>query len=316
MGKLTIMCGDPGLGKSFMTLDILSRLTRGVPMPGEDFSGTPESPAREIGAGILLSAEDDPADTLRPRLEAMGADLELCFVLDGIEHSDGSVDNFDINRNIEHLRSLVEQKGNIRLIVVDPVSAYVGQTDSYNNAQVRSMLKPLSDLAADTGVAVILVTHLRKAQAAKAVHQAMGSLAFTAAARTVLVVTKDRDDPDLRVVLVAKSNLGKDRVGWSYKIQDGTVAWQQAIEAGADEFMSNGGAVQRTDPKMQQFMTEFRALVGAARHGTVPVAQVKALAEGLGVSWGYLQQTKVKKKFGLSSVGRGVQSEWTTELPE
>ncbi|MBY0263509.1 MAG: AAA family ATPase, partial [Phycisphaerales bacterium] len=310
--KLTILCGDPGLGKSFMTLDVLSRLSRGWPMPG-DMAGEPRAPM----GGILLSAEDDPADTIRPRLEGMGADLEKVVVFDGLEAVNGDVYNFVLTDHIKQLYELVESTGNVGLVVVDPISAYVGDTDSYNNAHVRAMLKPLSDMAADLDVAVVLVTHLRKGgggggEGGSALHRAMGSLAFTAAARTVLVVTKDQDDPNTRLLLVAKSNVGNDRVGWSYKLQEGKVCWQQRIEAGADEILSGSTTpshAKRT-ASLDAFAIDLRSKLATAPGGCVSVDVVRETATAHGLGFEQVNQSATKARLGFGTVGRGKASQW------
>jgi len=332
-GKLTVMCGDPGLGKSFMTLDILSRISTGSPMPGEaEFGagaglgvgvGECTTMRREPMSGILLSAEDDPSDTIRPRLEVMGANLEKAIVFDGVEQANGDVFDFVLGENIKQLYELVEQTGDVGLVVVDPISAYVGETDSYNNAQVRAMLKPLSDMAADLDVAVVLVTHLRKGDAEKAVHRAMGSLAFTAAARTVLVVTKDPDDPDLRVVLVAKSNVGKDRMGWTYRIDGGKVVWVSQIQAGADEFLAKSAATKPgagrggrpSNPSIDKFADDLRWLMSQSPDGKVLVGVIKKLATRNGLAFETVSQTKTRARYGFVSCDRNVVPAWRNREP-
>jgi RecA/RadA recombinase len=296
-GKLTVIAGDPGLGKSFLTLSLAAMASRGVPFPGSD-----ESHASGPLASILLSAEDDPADTIRPRLEKMGADLTKVIVMDGIVDAQDRCREFVIGENVAELREVVNNTPDLGLIVVDPVSAYVGESDSYNNAHVRAMLKPLSDLAADTGVAVVLVTHLRKSEAAKVLHKAMGSLAFTAAARCVLVVVRDRDDNDLRLVLTAKSNLSNDRMGFSYRVSDGSVVWGEPVEGTADEVMAGkreNGHDTRKD-KQQELARQIHAVI--AEDGSCPTARVEELSRQIGVARSIVQSKKFKDANGFKVV--------------
>jgi hypothetical protein len=292
-GKLTILCGDPGLGKSFITLDLAARTSRGGPWPF-----TPGAkPARPMRA-ILLSAEDDPADTIRPRLEAMGADLSKVEIVDSMVDRYDRVTDFVIGEHSRDLAGLLEEGGDVGLLVVDPVSAYVGGTDSYNNAQVRSMLKPLSDLAADHDVAVVLVTHLRKAEAAKALHAAMGSLAFTAAARVVLLTSRDRADPQARLLLTVKSNLADDRRGFRYKVENGRVAWIAAVEGQADEILRTGRPGPSSCPQASDFASALRE---ALAKGPKPVPEIMELARACGVPWNHAQRSGFKSSLGIGT---------------
>ncbi|MEM1108933.1 MAG: AAA family ATPase [Planctomycetota bacterium] len=238
LGKLTLLAGDPGLGKSYLTLDLAARVSSGTPFPG-----TPESANEPRGGGgsyrsfrganrkphkvILLSAEDDPADTIRPRLDAAGADCDNILLMRGIQMANQER-SVNLREDIKHLRHLVESlAGECRLIVIDPISAYLGDDEGHSNTKVRNMLAPLAKLAQDFGVAVLAVTHLNKGGGAgptNAIYRTMGSLAFTAAARTVHLVARDPDDEarggdgQRRLMLPIKNNLGHDRTGWAFSL--------------------------------------------------------------------------------------------------
>jgi len=178
VGKLTVLAGNPGLGKSLATLDIAARVSVGKCWPDNRWEQQP------IGGVVLLSAEDDLGDTIRPRLDAHGADVTRIVALKSIKGADGAGDYnrlFDLSRDLEHLRAAIGTVENCRLIVVDPISAYLGKTDSHKNSDVRGVLSPLADLAAETRVAILAVSHLRKGEGA-AIYRTMGSLAFVAAA--------------------------------------------------------------------------------------------------------------------------------------
>lgn len=305
-GKLSIICGDPGLGKSFVTLDILARLSRGMPFPFSDSEGQ-AGHETEPQSGILLSAEDDPADTIRPRLEAMGADLTKAIVFDGVQNADGDVYDFVIGENVRQLYDVIRAKGDVGLVVVDPISAYVGQTDSYNNAQVRAMLKPLSDMASELGIAVMLVTHMRKSQGGKSLHNAMGSLAFTAAARVVLMVSRDPNDPETRVIVTVKSNLANDRKGYTYTVTDGKVEWTGVVEGSADEVMA-GAATVRGNPVMRAAAEAIRQHL--AEHKEASVEMIRSLAEKFGATYEQVSQKKFKDRNGFTTVGTGRSATW------
>jgi len=209
LGKLTLIVGDPGLGKSFLTLDLAARVSAGEPWP--DAPGAENTP----GAVVLLSAEDDLADTIRPRLDAAGADVERVAAL--------SISS--LQRDLPDLEKAMHDAPGVRLVVIDPITAYLAGTDSHKNADVRSLLAPLAELAARHRVAVVAVSHLNKHVGGSALYRAQGSLAFTAAARAVWLVAKDKADV-------------------------GRVAWEpDPVEANADEVLSidPGAGHGRTD---------------------------------------------------------------------
>lgn len=316
-GKLTVLAGDPGLGKSFVTLDLAARASAGAPWPCG-------GPASGRSAVVMLNAEDDPADTIRPRLEGLGADLSRIVMLDSVLDGPGRYAEFDLGLHAAELREAIErtaaetggetgdetgEHGGVGLVVIDPVSAYVGATDSYNNAQVRAMLKPLADLAAHTGVAVVLVTHLRKNGDGAAVHRAMGSLAFTAAARVVLVATKHPDDPDLRVLSCAKSNLGADRRAFVYSIEDGVdeatpdarrgprLRWHGECTGSADELLAGA-------PPRPAAMHALRAALHQRldEAGSVAIEEAEHLCAKHGVHWATARSGQGKQRLGVRSV--------------
>ncbi|KAF0245267.1 MAG: hypothetical protein FD180_1814 [Planctomycetota bacterium] len=209
-GKLVCWIGDPSLGKSLMTLDIAARVTTGAKWP--DGSG----PA-EIGSVVVMSAEDDAADTLKPRLMAAGADLSRVHFLTMVRKPDGRQSSFTL-ADLGPLEKAIKSLGDVRLIIIDPVTCFLGGKDSYVNAQVRELLAPLAELAARFGVAVVFVTHRPKGGTTKAVYSASGSLAFTAAARAAALIAEDSDDRDRRFLLPVKSNLALMPQSLAYRV--------------------------------------------------------------------------------------------------
>jgi len=228
LGKLTLLVGDPGRGKSLLSLDVAARLTRGAPWP--DAPGVPAP----LGNAVLLSAEDDAADTIRPRLDAAGGDparvVELCAVRRP-DAPDGRA--FCLATDLDALERAIDATGDVRLVVLDPVSAYLGGADSHKNAEVRAILAPLQALAERTGAAILAVTHLNKNAAASALYRPTGSLAFVAAARSVWTVLPDPESPRRMLLLPLKCNLAGPVGGLAYAVVDspecpGTpvVAWE------------------------------------------------------------------------------------------
>jgi hypothetical protein len=224
LGKLTLLAGDPGLGKSLVTLDIAARVSRGAPWPDNSLVGQP------VGEVVLFNAEDDLGDTIAPRLDLAGADDAKIIAIEGVQvcGANGKPTKmyFSLEHHLPKLERALRDWPDVRLIVIDPISAFCGQTDSHNNAEVRALLAPLADLAGRTKAAVLAVTHLSNSGGPKAIYRAMGSLAFAAASRAVWAIVKDADDPKRRLFLPTKLNLAVDPDGLAYRVIDGRVVWE------------------------------------------------------------------------------------------
>jgi len=218
LGKLTLLVGDPKVGKSFITLDLAARVSRG--------DGWPDCPACTSAPGgvVLLSAEDDLGDTIRPRLDAAGADVSRIKALVAVKRFDFKAGGerqcfFDLSEDLAAMEQAILDVPDCRLVVIDPITAYLGAADSHKNAEIRGLLAPLSEIASRRRVAIVAVTHLRKGEG-RAMYRAIGSIAFTAAARAVFSVSKDKDDPtgQRRLVLPVGNNLGNDTTGLAYRL--------------------------------------------------------------------------------------------------
>ena len=313
LGKLTLIAGDPGLGKSFLTLDMAARVSRGLAWP--DAPGVATTP----GGVVLLSAEDGVADTIRPRLDAAGADVARIVALEAIQSvGDGkggrrdSVRAFDLSRDLPALEAAIQSVEGCRLVVIDPVTAYLGGVDSHKNAEIRGLLAPLGAIAERHRVAVVAVTHLNKSNNGPAIYRAMGSLAFAAAARAAWAVIKDKDDPTRRLLLPIKNNIAPDTGGLAYRIEplgvDGcpAVAWEpDPVNVSADDALGGdreegGGRTERDDaadwlrdllangPKLaRDVLTESKAAGFSKRtiDRAKPAAGVRTRKEAFGGGW-------------------------------
>jgi len=219
LGKLAVLDGDPGVGKSTLTLDIAARVTTDRTMP----DGT----ASDIGAAadvVLVSAEDGIADTLRPRADAAGADVNRIHMLTDVAGHDQDrpfdVQPWSMPRDLDVLQQLVARSG-ARLVVIDPLNAVLGSAvDSYRDQDVRGALKPLSRMAEETGAAVVVVRHLTKGGGGNALYRGGGSIGIIGAARAGLLVAKDPDDESgaSRVLVSTKSNVAQMPTAMSYEL--------------------------------------------------------------------------------------------------
>ena len=309
-GKLTLIAGDPGLGKSYLTLDLAARVSTGRAMPGDVWrDGRPmdEYP----GVAILLSAEDDPGDTLRPRLEAAGARLENIALVQGVR-TGNHTRTFNLKEDLKFLRGMCKHDSEVKLIVIDPISAYLGDDEGHSNTKVRNLLSPLAQLAQEFNVAVVAVTHLNKGAGGgqSAIYRTMGSLAFTAAARTVHLVARDPDDPERRLMLPVKNNLGQDRTGYGFILQqtdlaDAVIEWDdQPMRESADELLSRIANTREftgsTNSPRRQAATWLSLVLS---EGPVATAQVEEEAKSAGISMATLR--RAREQLGVQSVKRG-----------
>lgn len=312
--KLNVLAGDAGLGKSQTTANLAAIVSTGGYFPNSD------TPAIK-GNVIFLSAEDDPADTIKPRLMAAGADVNHVYILDAIktksrEGKEG-IRNFDLSEDIERLAAITERVGNVRLVVIDPISAYMGGTDSHNNADMRGLLAPLSAMAAKHGAAVLLVTHLNKSQNSDIMARVMGSIALVAAARAGFVVVKDAKEPDIRYFLPIKNNIGNDREGFAYHIE--TVTLSDEITTSKivwHEGVVDAYKILHPDPEVKPTATngakEF--LQEILSQGAVSAKEVFENAEAAGYSKSSIQRARARA--GAKTRKKGMEEGWEWFIPE
>lgn len=293
LGKLTVFAGDPGVGKSAVSLDVVAHVTASRPFPG----GTQPM----AGEAIILSAEDDPADTLRPRLEAAGADLSKVHIVEAvrINVSGQAVEKgFNLTTDLPKLEASLNDHPDVRLIVVDPLSAYLGNTDTHRNASLRGVLAPLAKLASDYKVAIIGIDHLTKAEK-KAVYRVSGSIATIAASRVTWVFAKDKADESRRLMLPIKNNLAGDQDGFAYRIKEAVlpakpepiptiqIAWEPSrVKVNVNE------ALSETPEKDHSALAEAIDWLRDQLVEPKESAMLKAQAERDGISWSTVKRAQ------------------------
>ena len=250
LGKLTLVEGDPGLGKSWLTLVLAANITKGWPLPDDGDNPIPREPANVI----LLSAEDGAGDTIRPRLEDAGADLERVFLLTGSKEDPDA--GISLERDLDLLDMTAERVKPL-LVVVDPLQAYLGAgVDMHRSNETRPVLAALARFAERHGCAVIIVRHLRKASGDKAIYRGMGSIDFTGAARSVLRVGQDPNDEKTRVIVQVKTNLGPMAEGLAFTIDAGQFRWLGTSSVTADQM--DAPQDEDTKTKLEEAMDFLR----------------------------------------------------------
>jgi len=241
LGKLSLLGGDPGLGKTLVSNDIIARITTGRDYPDKETCSQ--------GACAILASEDDAADTIVPRLLAAGADISHVILLGDVIEPSGRFSTYSL-QNIELLEDALKTVVNLKLLVIDPLKQYCSGVDTHNNADTRAILAPLTQMAARLNIAVVGIEHLNKSGSDTPLHRISGSIAFVAAARSAYAITKDQDDPSRRLMLPLKSNLSKEISGLAYKVEEQNgfpiVVWEnEPVVQSAEEAFSTDDQIDR-----------------------------------------------------------------------
>ena len=241
-GKLTIIQGDPGDGKTTLVLNIAAKLSKGE---GLDENTQIAEPINII----YQTAEDGLADTVKPRLELAGADCEKIMVIDESEKSLSMID--------ERLEEAIVKTG-ARLLILDPIQAYLGGGMDMNRAnEARDMTKKLGALAEKTKCAIILIGHMNKAAGNKAAYRGMGSIDFFAVARSVLLVGRIEGEANTRAVVQIKNNLAAFGHAKAFEVSESGFQWLGDYEITVDEVL--GGIAPKAN-KMEQAKKILREL--------------------------------------------------------
>jgi|CXWL01.1.fsa_nt_gi putative DNA primase/helicase len=318
-GKVSIIAGNPGLGKSQVTVSMAATVSTGGLWPVD-------GKCCEVGNVIILSAEDDPSDTIRPRLEASGADLSRVFILDAVLDgplvSGGETPRaFNLKTDIDQLGSMLKEIGGAALVIIDPITAYLGTTDSHKNAEIRALLSPLAELAGQYGTAVVAVSHFNKNANTEALMRVTGSLAFVAAARAAYVVARDPESEARRLFLPLKNNLGNDQSGLAFTVE--SVQVESAIgmiETSRVVWESSAVTVTAEEAMKPQVHDDERSDLDDAKDflrelltdGPIPSKQIRGDAEGAGHAWRTIQ--RAQKALGVVAFKKGMKEGWLWKL--
>jgi hypothetical protein len=309
-GMLSILDGDPGLGKSTITADWAARVSRGWPMP-------PAARGTVVGepAGVvILSAEDSAAHTIRPRLEEAGADLERITLIEAVQCGDSERPP-TLPLDVDLIAELALANG-VKFMVVDPFMAYLdSELNAHNDQHVRLCLHQFKLLAERTGAAVLVVRHLNKmTSVSAALYRGGGSIGIVGAARAAMVVGRDPGDPQVRVLAMNKLNIATHPRSLTYSLEAaGDVArigWGQECDLTADEIISQ--PARRRAGEALQDAEEF--LVDVLANGPVLSVEIKEKAKDAGIKERTLSRAKKKLKVEHYKAGFSPKT-WTWKMP-
>ena len=313
-GKVHLLAGAPASGKSTIALSLAAIVSAG--------GHWPDGTVATAGNVVLWSGEDDCADTVVPRLLAAGAQMDRLRLVKGVEFL-GQSRSFDPATDMQALEKELRSIHDVRLLVIDPVVAAVA-ADSHKNTEVRRALQPLVDLAQSLNCAVVGITHLTKGTAGRdPVERVTGSLAFGALARMVLIAAKptaDSEDESHRILVRAKSNLGREGGGFTYVLGEKEVPGYPSMTATVVNWGStlHGSArclLAQMEPNLRRdrSIELDRFLIELLAEGPVRTKDVYEAVEAAGFS--IPSAKRVKKRLGIQARKPGMSEGWVWNLP-
>lgn len=292
-GKLAMIQGDPGEGKTTLALRLAAACSRGEALPGME--------RHEPFNVLYQTAEDGLGDTIKPRLIDAGADENRIFCIDEREHSLSLLD--------ERVESAIKET-DARLMILDPVQAYMGEKVDMNRAnEVRAILKKVAAIAEQTGCAIVLVGHLNKAMGSNSSYRGLGSIDFRAAARSVLLIGRLKKEPHVRILVHDKSSLAPEGKSLAFSLGDDTgFRWLDGYsEISAEELLC--GISQETKTAAAEELI-CSMLEGGAE---VPCEEIFRSAQQKNISRRTVNEAK-KNISGI--VTRKISKSWVWSLPE
>jgi putative DNA primase/helicase len=321
IGKLTLIAGEAGLGKSQILSGISASVTTGGLWPCGEGSAPP-------GSVVILSAEDGTADTMVPRLMAARADLERVQFVTAVRNQHGNgYRAFNLQSDLELLDREIRRLGDVRLIGVDPISSYLGpKIDSHANAAVRSVLEPLGEMAERLRVAVVAITHPPKGTGTAAINRFIGSIAFVAAARAAYMVTRDPGEDTRRLFIPVKNNLAPLGKGLAFRLKErivgepdrvtaaSSIVWEGShIDISANQALlaADSGGDNREKPASAETEEFLKCVLG---NGAMPSNEIRNEARAAGVSWPTVR--RAKDKLAIKARKIGMDGGWVWALPK
>lgn len=287
-GKITIIQGDPGEGKTTLVLQIIAKLTRGETIINEE--------TKEPINVIYQTAEDGLSDTIKPRLVAANADCSKVLVIDDKETPLTMLD-------VRLEKAIAETSA--RLVVLDPIQGFLGaDVDMHRANEIRPVMKHIAEIAEKYRCAIILVGHMNKCNMGKSAYRGLGSIDFQAAARSVLIVGRIKNEPEIRVVCQIKNSLAPEAKSIAFKLSEKNgFEWLGECDVKAEELLCG------TAKGMKQ-KTAINFLEDTLSKGKMAQTKIAELAEEKGISNKTLRNAKKTLEVKASKIG----NQWYWEL--
>ena len=290
-GKITIIQGDPGEGKTTLALRLAALLSKGEALPYDDTE-------REPVKIIYQTAEDGLEDTIKPRLEAAEAD---CTQIKVIDESEAALSMLD-----ERIEKAIIEVG-ARVVILDPIQAYVGANINMNNAnEVRNVMAQLGRIAEKYDCAILLVGHMNKGSGNKSSYRGLGSIDFQASARSVLIVGRIKDNPQVRVMVQDKSSLAPEGEAIAFELDKENGFAGSVITIYRLTIYSAVFQEKRNLNRLKILILEYLS------KGKYPQKELVKKAQAIGISKRVLDEAK--KALNVQSVKKG--SQWYWQIPE
>lgn len=313
LGKLTVLDGDPGMGKSTLYCDLAARITTGRPFP-EAVSPVPS--ANVAGGVVIVTTEDGIGDTIRPRLEEAGANLSRCRVVQLVPGASGMPDRVPvIPGDLPSLAWAVKSVG-AKLLVIDPLVAHLGsKISAFRDQDVRRALAPLASFSERLGVAVLVIRHLNKMAGSKAMYRGGGSIGIIGAARVGLMVGRDPEDDNRLILASVKNNIARRPDSFAFRLVAGSmnsgvavIKWEGTSTLTAQDLVSEP-AQSRSRAVDEAELWLKQQLISGPR----PAAEMYELAEAAGIAQRTLKRA-LKKVGEARKIGFGSEGQWVWRL--
>jgi putative DNA primase/helicase len=311
LGEITLHIGDPGVGKSYFSYFLSAQVSKG--------GYWPNYPNRRIKDGkvLILSTDEDPNYAIRPRADAAGADTDKIFILEGSHDEQGRIKILNLTRDIHRLENILRKDEGYRLVIIDPLSDYLGRVDSHKYSDVRWAMAPINALARKYHVAIVGIMHCNKNTSLQVLYRIMGSMGFPSVARSIWLVAKDREDEEnqRRYFSPLKNNLAPEQDTLAFQLENlGKVA-KVVFESEPVEQDFDIEDVLAPQERTSETKRAKKFLLETLKDGAMLNTEVKKLSRDEGISWGTLR--RAKDKLDITAIKENkLGGKWFWELNE
>jgi len=312
LGEITLLVGDPGVGKSYFSYFLSAQISKG--------GSWPDAPNKPIESGkvLILSTDEDPNYAIRPRSDAAGADADKITVLEGSHGEKGEIKILNLTRDIYRMEEIFKKNKEYRLWIIDTLTDYLGRLDSNKYSDVRWALIPVLALARKYNVAIVGILHCNKNTSLQVLYRIMGSMGFAAVARSIWIIAKDRDDEEnkRRYFAPLKNNLAPPQKPLAFRLENlGKVA-KVVFEDKPVEDSFDIEEVLVPQERAGETKRAKKFLLDILKDGAMATKEIKSAARNEDISWGTLKRAKDKMSGVKAIKDKGVGGKWFWDLDE